>query len=709
MQTQATPRIFVSHSHTDNAWCQQFVEALRRRGADIWFDQQNLRRGMLWKTIGSEMETRPIFILVSSPEAFRSGWVDNEVGAALNLQARDPHRVILPVIAHKCKVPPFLGAFSYVGNEGEDLTPEAAADEVARRLDFAPLPVSEPTPAPDAIPSPSVPPQHESEPPPGTRTEAHHHSLAASASEPKPEATGTPQPAVPETETGSESATAAAPLVADRSSQPDQRPTSSVGEALPPLFRYSVTDIYDEQRRRFLVQYPLPLVVGLALSGVLVFALTGFFGYRDSLESHTTAAIFRAPWPLFLWLCALLVVLEVSVLRAPSQRGRLGIVLLVTLVSMVLAGAAYTYAELPAFAQRLLSPLSLGPSLVASSLTYSVLNFGALGIFTISSFARWVQRARMSRSVPADEVPFEQDRARSLPSLQSLVAGDLLALGVLALLLSVLMQPAAINAAVAVLQVPVHVTSCTLALPPGGPCAASAGGIASFMSLSGIDLVLSAICLEHVLVILALALGSGDLRAQVILDTLRSAVNRHVRLPLGGLVLSLRNIGWPLLIFVSVLSVAAASRSIQTYLHLQSDRITCHDVTTCGGESTYIVVHAQLASFQQYQALGLAILSLGIAALALFFALGLLLFRWRVVDNSLRFTGWIALVWLMTDWVFALGLSALNALVSLAGLSARVPFPQPEPLTVMSFAALVVFTAITLTLRWRRGRSLRAD
>jgi hypothetical protein len=44
----STPRIFVSHSHADNLWCSQLVDALMRSGFDIWFDKQGLYVGDQW-------------------------------------------------------------------------------------------------------------------------------------------------------------------------------------------------------------------------------------------------------------------------------------------------------------------------------------------------------------------------------------------------------------------------------------------------------------------------------------------------------------------------------------------------------------------------------------------------------------------------------------------------------------------------------------
>jgi hypothetical protein len=34
--------VFVSHSHQDNDYCQQYVTGLRARGYMVWYDEHNL-------------------------------------------------------------------------------------------------------------------------------------------------------------------------------------------------------------------------------------------------------------------------------------------------------------------------------------------------------------------------------------------------------------------------------------------------------------------------------------------------------------------------------------------------------------------------------------------------------------------------------------------------------------------------------------------
>src|SRR6516164_5079245 len=92
-------RIFVSHSHEDNVWCRAFMTALSRAGADVWYDERDMEPGRLDDVIAPELRARPIFIVVLSPSAVASRWVQREVEAAIQLQNEDATRTILPVLA----------------------------------------------------------------------------------------------------------------------------------------------------------------------------------------------------------------------------------------------------------------------------------------------------------------------------------------------------------------------------------------------------------------------------------------------------------------------------------------------------------------------------------------------------------------------------------------------------------------------------------
>ncbi|HEY7342018.1 MAG TPA: toll/interleukin-1 receptor domain-containing protein, partial [Ktedonobacterales bacterium] len=92
-------RIFVSHSHEDDAFCRAIVTALRDAGADVWYDEHNMGSGLLMSVIQSELGTRPVFVVILSKAAFASEWVKREATWAYQMAEFDPTRTILPVTA----------------------------------------------------------------------------------------------------------------------------------------------------------------------------------------------------------------------------------------------------------------------------------------------------------------------------------------------------------------------------------------------------------------------------------------------------------------------------------------------------------------------------------------------------------------------------------------------------------------------------------
>ncbi|HKT37685.1 MAG TPA: toll/interleukin-1 receptor domain-containing protein, partial [Ktedonobacterales bacterium] len=92
-------RIFISHSHEDDPFCHEMVRALRGAGADVWYNERNLDLGQLMTAIEVEVRARPIFIVILSPMALRSGRVYAECSWASAYQRHDANRIFLPVLA----------------------------------------------------------------------------------------------------------------------------------------------------------------------------------------------------------------------------------------------------------------------------------------------------------------------------------------------------------------------------------------------------------------------------------------------------------------------------------------------------------------------------------------------------------------------------------------------------------------------------------
>src|SRR5689334_20504227 len=95
--------------------------------------------------------------------------------------------------------------------------------------------------------------------------------------------------------------------------------------------RQAITDLYDERRGAFLVQYPIWLVLTLGLAGIAAFAITGFTGYEPGPP-------FGEPWILYLWFCALVITLQASIFRNRALRFQLILTLSVTILCIALVG-----------------------------------------------------------------------------------------------------------------------------------------------------------------------------------------------------------------------------------------------------------------------------------------------------------------------------------------------------------------------------------
>ncbi|HEU5346688.1 MAG TPA: TIR domain-containing protein, partial [Ktedonobacterales bacterium] len=97
------PRIFVSHSHEDHEFCLRLIGDLRARFGEeaVWYDasrgQHGMQGGESWlDQIVAELTARPYFLVVLSPNAAASRWVQQEMGIAFR-QHVDLGKRLLPV------------------------------------------------------------------------------------------------------------------------------------------------------------------------------------------------------------------------------------------------------------------------------------------------------------------------------------------------------------------------------------------------------------------------------------------------------------------------------------------------------------------------------------------------------------------------------------------------------------------------------------
>ena len=130
----AQTRIFVSHSSKDNDWARPFAAALTAIGYDVWYDETGLQGGAAWiASIQHEVEMRDIFVLVLTPEAWESKWVQDDLQLAIATRRR-----IIPVLLRNTQVSGFLLTTQWITVIGEE--PQAAARAAVMAIEAPPAP-----------------------------------------------------------------------------------------------------------------------------------------------------------------------------------------------------------------------------------------------------------------------------------------------------------------------------------------------------------------------------------------------------------------------------------------------------------------------------------------------------------------------------------------------------------------------------------------
>jgi hypothetical protein len=117
------PQVFISHSTADNAFGFRLASDLRRAlGSEtsVWYDASGgLQGGDLWlEQIAVELTHRDVFLLLLSPAAVASLWVQDELRMAWKQKnaAIGPGagKVIVPILYQPCTVPEYLATIQYV-------------------------------------------------------------------------------------------------------------------------------------------------------------------------------------------------------------------------------------------------------------------------------------------------------------------------------------------------------------------------------------------------------------------------------------------------------------------------------------------------------------------------------------------------------------------------------------------------------------------
>jgi hypothetical protein len=153
-------RVFVSHHHSpeENAFTAQLVAALERAGADVWVDTERIPSGDFVRKINEGLSGRQWLVLVMTPDALRSPWVQTEVNAAVN-QVNAGHMLgVIPFVAQACDERDIPPLWANLQRYNAILDYQAALSGLLRALGLRapteePTTVAAETPAPVAAPA----------------------------------------------------------------------------------------------------------------------------------------------------------------------------------------------------------------------------------------------------------------------------------------------------------------------------------------------------------------------------------------------------------------------------------------------------------------------------------------------------------------------------------------------------------------------------
>jgi hypothetical protein len=155
-------RIFVSYASADRAFAERLVGDLQSAGAEVWWDVSGIDQGDFLGKINAALQQCQWLVLVLTPNAVASKWVNIEVNAAIHRRESGLMRGVLPVLASPTAqdaIPP-VWANLHRYNAVNDYPSEVA--RLTRTLDLSHRPAESPqtqSAIPDAPPPNRLPPR----------------------------------------------------------------------------------------------------------------------------------------------------------------------------------------------------------------------------------------------------------------------------------------------------------------------------------------------------------------------------------------------------------------------------------------------------------------------------------------------------------------------------------------------------------------------
>src|SRR5579864_1184523 len=121
--------IFLSYSHKDGGYAHQLAQKLEQFGCPVWIDDR-INYGAKWKDkIQENLDTCAVFIVIMTPSAYQSTWVQNELAHAQRLG-----KLILPLFLEGDSPWLAVESIQYTDVRNGDFPPERFFEQVKQEL-----------------------------------------------------------------------------------------------------------------------------------------------------------------------------------------------------------------------------------------------------------------------------------------------------------------------------------------------------------------------------------------------------------------------------------------------------------------------------------------------------------------------------------------------------------------------------------------------
>jgi hypothetical protein len=117
------PQVFLSHSSADKMLARRLAADLRDAGVKVWFDEWEIETGdSISQQIQDGLRESDFVAVLLTRQSVEHGWVEKEWQSRITLEAKTGRKLILPLKADDCELPPLLADRAFA-----DFTIEYAA------------------------------------------------------------------------------------------------------------------------------------------------------------------------------------------------------------------------------------------------------------------------------------------------------------------------------------------------------------------------------------------------------------------------------------------------------------------------------------------------------------------------------------------------------------------------------------------------------